>query len=158
MQYHQEAHQHPGAVPQDVHQSAVPPSHSVTLSTRCNVKAGARPGAFTSNGIDCSHVQEVSSNGAKEVLVDVGLWLKRRLNDTERQTSPDLSAEAAGTASTKEKRSPLFGTDTMEEVVPWPAEVLEASSALAKERTRRRDSYAKREPLEEVGAPAPFGR
>lgn len=56
------------------------------------------------------------------------------------------------------RRFPPIEAGGADGVIPWPAEVLDAASALGRERARRWQNYEKREPAVDVGAPAPFGR
>ncbi|CAN0352075.1 unnamed protein product, partial [Laminaria digitata] len=84
---------------------------------------------------------------AKRILVDVGLWTRK---------PSDNADGSAGGGDSGSGQTVEAGDETG--VVPWPAEALEAASALGKERARRGASYDKREPRGGVGEPAPFGR
>ncbi|CAB1099581.1 unnamed protein product [Ectocarpus sp. CCAP 1310/34] len=90
---------------------------------------------------------KANSTAAKCILVDVGLWTSRRQPE-EGGGKPGEEVGEVGRDEAGEEGG----------VIPWSAEALEAATALGGERARRRVNYGKRRPLEEVGAPAPFGR
>ncbi|CAN0031092.1 unnamed protein product, partial [Ectocarpus sp. 4 AP-2014] len=90
---------------------------------------------------------KANPTAAKSILVDVGLWTSRRQPEEEGGKPVEEGGEVGRDEAGEEGG-----------VIPWSAEALEAAAALGGERARRRANYGKRRPLEEVGAPAPFGR
>ncbi|CAM9979509.1 unnamed protein product, partial [Ectocarpus fasciculatus] len=91
---------------------------------------------------------KANPTAAKSILVDVGLWTSRRQREEEEGGRPGEEGGEAGRDEAGEEGG----------VIPWSAEALAAAAALGGERARRGANYGKRRPLEEVGAPAPFGR
>ncbi|CBN79298.1 weakly similar to cyanobacterial Exoribonuclease II [Ectocarpus siliculosus] len=90
---------------------------------------------------------KANPTAAKSILVDVGLWTSRRQPEEEGGKPGEEGGEVGRDEAGEEGG-----------VIPWSAEALEAAAALGGERARRRANYGKRRALEEVGAPAPFGR
>lgn len=94
--------------------------------------------------------------------MDVGLWT-RKPSSKEAAAAPDHADGGGSGRGGGGGVEGYGGGQTVEAgdetgVVPWPAEALEAASALGKERARRGASYDKKEPRGGVGEPAPFGR
>lgn len=122
--------------------------------------------------------REVSPAHARRVLVDVGLWTERTPpgeggggsggGSTRDRHAGDTPAPGSGTAGAGEGDGAGTGSSNdlavLAEagagvgVIPWAADVLEAASALGKERSRRASNYEKKPPQVDIGAPAPFGR
>ncbi|CAN0075062.1 unnamed protein product, partial [Ectocarpus sp. 12 AP-2014] len=90
---------------------------------------------------------KANPTAAKSILVDVGLWTSRRQPEDEGGKPGEEGGEVGRDEAGEEGG-----------VIPWSAEALEAAAALGGERARRQANYGKRRPLEEVGAPAAFGR